>query len=189
MANLNLQGLILLTMSQFVQSLKPCNPNTSHKSLKKHEVVFYVAMFLTSIASGGYKPGIQSFGADQFDDSHTDERKTKMSFFNWWNFGLCSGMFLGVTAIAYVEDKVSWGVAYILLTFLMAISFVIYLIGRPFYRYQIPQGSPLTPLIQVLVAALAKRHLPHPSDVAHLYEVSETRKGDMRLLCHTNRFR
>jgi len=31
---------------------------------------------------------LESFGADQFDDGHLEERKKKMSFFNWWNFVL-----------------------------------------------------------------------------------------------------
>ncbi|KAL5740514.1 hypothetical protein ACOSP7_029397 [Xanthoceras sorbifolium] len=53
---------------------------------------------------GGHKPSLESFGADQFDDDHIEERKKKMSFFNWWNFGLCSGLLLGVTVVIYVQD-------------------------------------------------------------------------------------
>ncbi|ONK62017.1 uncharacterized protein A4U43_C08F35940 [Asparagus officinalis] len=178
-----LAGLFLLSMSQFIPSLKPT------KSLNLHKVVFYIAMFMTSIASGGYKPGIQSFGADQFDESHINERKKKMSFFDWWNFGLCSGMLLGVTVISYVEDNVSWGFGYSFMALVMFISFSVFIFGRKYYRYQHPKGSPLTPLIQVLVAAMSKRHLVLPSDAKHLYEVAEPAKCDRRLLCHTDRFR
>ncbi|XP_008811508.2 protein NRT1/ PTR FAMILY 5.6-like [Phoenix dactylifera] len=179
-----LGGLILLTMCQLVPGLKPY-----HRSLRLHEIIFFVAIYLISIGTGGHKPALESFGADQFDDDHEEERKKKMSYFNWWNFGLCCGLLLGVTVIVYIEDKVSWGVADIILTSVMGISLVIFLLGRPFYRYRVPTGSPLTPMLQVLVAAMAKRHLPHPSHAGQLYEVPKSQKSDKRLLFHTNQLR
>lgn len=36
---------------------------------------------------------------DQFDDDHPEERKKNMSFFNWWNSGICIGVIFGVTLI------------------------------------------------------------------------------------------
>lgn len=174
------QGLSLLTMSQYVAALKPPK--------KIHEVVMFLGLYCISIGTGGYKPCLESFGADQFDDDHSEERKKKMSFFNWWNFGLCCGLLLGATVIVYVEDRVSWGVADLILTINMAITIVIFYIGRPFYRYRVPQGSPLTPIFQVLVAALRKRNLPCPSSPTLLYEIPKSRSMKGRLLCHTNRF-
>lgn len=108
-----------------------------------------------------------------------------MSYFNWWNFGLCSGLLIGVTVIVYVRDHVSWGAADIILSIVMAITIVIFCVGRPFYRYRKPMGSPLTPLLQVLVAAIAKRKLPYPSDPSKLYEVPSA-KAQGRFLCHTD---
>ncbi|ONK76875.1 uncharacterized protein A4U43_C02F760 [Asparagus officinalis] len=174
-----LLGLVLLTLSQLVPNLKPS------RSLRVHEIVFFVAIYLISVGTGGHKPSLESFGADQFDDNHADERRKKMSYFNWWNCGICAGVLLGVTVIVFVQDNVSWGTADIVLSVVMGISLVIFLIGKPFYRYRIPEGSPLTPMIQVLVASFAKRHLPYPSDPSELYE----QKTNKRLLCHTDQFR
>ncbi|CBI30474.3 unnamed protein product, partial [Vitis vinifera] len=157
-----LLGLILLTMSRVVPSLRPCGAGTCLEPRKVHEVVFFLAIYLISIGTGGHKPALESFGADQFDDDYSEERKKKMSYFNWWNFGLCSGLLIGVTVIVYVQDHVSWGVADIILSVVMAVTIVIFCVGRPFYRYRKPMGSPLTPLLQVLVAAIAKRKLPYP---------------------------
>ncbi|XP_059667868.1 protein NRT1/ PTR FAMILY 5.6-like [Cornus florida] len=184
-----LLGLIFLTMSRLVPSLKPCDTSLCHETRKIHEVVFFLAIYSISIGTGGHKPALESFGADQFDDDHSEERRKKMSFFNWWNFGLCSGLLLGVTLIVYVQDHVSWGVADIILTAVMAFSIVIVLIGRPFYRYRMPTGSPLTPMLQVLVAAIRKRNLPHPSYPAELYEVPKSEKTRGRLLCHTDKLK
>ncbi|CAB4315031.1 unnamed protein product [Prunus armeniaca] len=180
-----LLGLILLCMSWFVPSLRPCDTKSCHGPRKIHEVVFFLAIYLVSIGTGGHKPALESFGADQFDDDHPEERKQKMSYFNWWNFGLCCGLLLGVTVVVYVQDHVSWGTADIVLTAVMAVSLVIFIVGRTYYRYRKPTGSPLTPMLQVLVAAIAKRSLPHPSDPAQLYEIPKSEKVHGRLLCHT----
>ncbi|KAG8649376.1 hypothetical protein MANES_08G078700v8 [Manihot esculenta] len=184
-----LLGLILLTTSQFVPSLKACNVDVCQEPRKAHEVTFFIAMYLISIGTGGHKPSLESFGADQFDEDHSEERKKKMSYFNWWNFGLCCGLLLGVTLIVYVQDHMGWGVADIILTGVMALSLVIFILGRSFYRYRLPSGSPLTPLLQVLVAAIKKRNLPNPSNPADLYEVPKSHKDQGRLLCHTQKLK
>ncbi|KAG5243034.1 protein NRT1/ PTR FAMILY [Salix suchowensis] len=184
-----LLGLILLTMSTFVPSLKACNAAACPEPRKVHEVVFFLAIYLISIGTGGHKPSLESFGADQFDENHEDERKKKMSYFNWWNFGLCSGLLLGVTVVVYIQDHVGWGAADIILTAVMALSLVIFIVGRPFYRYQVPTGSPLTPMLQVLVSAIKNRNLPYPSNPAELYEVPKSRTDKGRLLCHTESLR
>ncbi|MCI14900.1 peptide/nitrate transporter, partial [Trifolium medium] len=92
-----LVGLTLLTMSQYVPSLKPCNTKTCPQPRKLHEVVFFLALYCISLGTGGHKPCLESFGADQFDEEHVEERKKKMSFFNWWNFALCFALLLGAT--------------------------------------------------------------------------------------------
>lgn len=172
-------------MSRVVPSWKPCGPGVCHEPRKVHEVVFFLAMYLISIGTGGHKPSLESFGADQFDDDHPEERKQKMSFFNWWNAGLCSGLLLGVTLIVYVQDHVGWGVADIILTAVMASTIVIFCLGRPFYRYRMSTGSPFTPMVQVLVAAIRKRNLTCPSNPAQLYELPKSEYTQCRLLCHT----
>ncbi|GFY93227.1 major facilitator superfamily protein [Actinidia rufa] len=183
-----LLGLILLTMSRLVPALKPCDASNCQEPRKIHEVIFFLAIYLISIGTGGHKPSLQSFGADQFDNDHHQERIKKMSFFNWWNFGLCSGLLLGVTVIVYIQDHVSWAVADIVLTAVMASSIVVFCTGRLFYRYRKPMGSPLTPLLHVLVAAISKRKLVYPTNTAELYEVSKTENNE-RLLCHTHKLK
>lgn len=186
----NSQGLILLTLSWFLPSLKPCDHTTTCNEPRKiHEVVFFLAIYLISIATGGHKPSLESFGADQFDEDHVEERKQKMSFFNWWNCALCSGLILGVTLIVYIQDNINWGAADIIFTGVMALSLLIFIIGRPFYRYRVPSGSPLTPMLQVLVAAFSKRKLPYPSNPDQLYEVSKSHGNKRKFLCHTKKLR
>ncbi|CAK9171835.1 unnamed protein product [Ilex paraguariensis] len=182
-------GLSLLTMSEFIPGLKPCDLETCTHPGKVHEVVFFLAIYLLSLGTGGHKPCLESFGADQFDDDHLEERKQKMSYFNWWNFALCIGLLLAVTLIAYVQDYVSWGVADLILTVVMGITIVIFYLGKPFYRYRVPEGSLFTPMLQVLVAAINKRNLPYSSSPDLLYEVPKSQKFQGRYLCHTSDLR
>ncbi|WOH11055.1 hypothetical protein DCAR_0830534 [Daucus carota subsp. sativus] len=182
-------GLLLLTMSRIIPSWRPCSSDICHKPRKVHEVVFFLAIYLISVGTGGHKPSLESFGADQFDDDHPEERRKKLSFFNWWNCGLCAGLFVAVTLIVYIQDNVSWGVADIILTCVMASTIIIFCAGRPFYRFRLPTGSPLTPMLRVLVAAFAKRKLPHASSTAELYELPNSAKTRGRLLFHTENFK
>ncbi|XP_069146712.1 protein NRT1/ PTR FAMILY 5.6-like isoform X2 [Solanum lycopersicum] len=182
-------GLILLTMSRVIPSLKPCDNDLCHEPKNVHEVIFFLAIYLISIGTGGHKPSLESFGADQFDDDYAEERKKKMSFFNWWNFGLCCGLLLGVTLIVYVQDRVSWAMADLILTLVMASSIIIFVAGRPFYRYRKATGSPLTPMLQVFVAAIRKRSLLFPANPSHLYEIPKSDTSQRRLLCHTEKLK
>lgn len=179
-------------MSATIPSLKSCESNDKDctQPRKIHEIIFFLAIYLISIGTGGHKPSLESFGADQFDDDHPEERKKKMSYFNWWNFGLCSGLLFGVTVIVYVQDHIGWGVGDLILTAVMAVSIVIFVIGRPFYRYRRPSGSPLTPLLQVLVAAIRKRKLPYPSNPCLLHEIPKTaNNAHGRFLYHTHKLK
>ncbi|KAE8650995.1 protein NRT1/ PTR FAMILY 5.6 [Cucumis sativus] len=180
-----LLGLSLLTLSTLVPSLKPCGGETCEEPRKVHEILFFTAIYLISIGTGGHKPSLESFGADQFDDDHPEERKQKMSFFNWWNSGLCAGVIFGVTLIVYVQEHVGWGMGGVILTSVMAISLAIFLLGRPVYRFRAPLGSPLTPLLQVIVAAFRNRKLGYPPNSSQLHEVQSGDKFQGRLLSHT----
>lgn len=178
-----LLGLTVLATAQLAPALRP------DRALRLHEALFFLGIYLVSVGTGGHKPALESFGADQFDESHAAERVQKMSFFNWWNCALCSGVLLGVTAIVYAQERVGWGFATALIAAVMAASLAVFLAGRRSYRYRVPEGSPLTPLLQVLVAAFRKRRLPLPADAAELYEVRTPLSGKKRLLCHTYQLR
>ncbi|KAK7379317.1 hypothetical protein VNO80_04775 [Phaseolus coccineus] len=186
---LYLMGLSLLTMSQFIPSIKPCDTRICQQPRKIHEVIFFLSLYCISFSTGGYKPCLESFGADQFDDNHLEERKKKMSFFNWWNFALCFALLLGATVIVYVQDFISWGVACLIISILMALTIIAFCVGKPFYRYKRTEGNPLKPILQVLIAAVRKRNLPCPSNPALLYEVPESERSQERLLRHTSGLR
>lgn len=176
-----------MALSRLIPALRPWDGTNSDEPRKIHGIMFFVAIYMISVGTGGHKPSLESFGADQFDDDDAEERRKKMSFFNWWSFGLCCGLLLGVTVIVYIEDHVGWGAADMILVAVMACTTFIFCMGRPFYRFRKPMGSPLTPMLRVFVAAFVKRNLPSPSEPHQLYEVSKFDKR--RLLFHTNKLK
>jgi hypothetical protein len=112
-----------------------------------HEVLFFVGIYLVSNSTAGHKPALESFGADQFDDTHAGERVRKMSF-NWWNCALCAGVLLGITVVVvvYAQDSLGWGAATLVLAAVMAALLAVFLAARRTYRYRVlAEGSPLTP--------------------------------------------
>ncbi|XP_074289585.1 protein NRT1/ PTR FAMILY 5.7-like [Silene latifolia] len=187
-------GLCLLIMTQYIPSLKPCNMNSNttltscENANNIHKAVFFTAAYLISVATGGVRPCLEALGADQFDDNHPIERKQKMSYFNWWIVALYAGGFLGLTVIVYIEDNVGWGVAFIIVAIAMGLTVVSFILGRTLYRYRAVKGSPLTPMLLVLVAAFTKRNLPcPPAGSSLLNEDLVSQQG--RLLHRTNRLR
>ncbi|KAG2276453.1 hypothetical protein Bca52824_059008 [Brassica carinata] len=157
-------GLLLVSLpfiSPFIPGLKPaecigflCPPATTTQSS-----VFFVGLYLISLGTGGIKPCVSSFGADQFDDTDPHERPSKTSFFNWFYFSINIGAFVSSTLLVWVQENCGWGLGFLIPTVVMGLSLVSFFCGTPLYRFQKPGGSPVTRVSQVLVAAYRKMSL------------------------------
>lgn len=132
--------------------------------------VFFFGLFLIALGTGGIKPCIWPFGADQFDDTDHRERASKGSFFNWNYFTSNIGALLSVTILVWTEENVGWGLGYGISALFVGIAIVIFFLGTPMYRFQKPVGSPLTRICQVISAALFKWKLEVPQDICLLFE-------------------
>ena len=143
----NEQGVLLLTLS------------VSVASLRHHQSIFFLALYIISIGEGGHKPCVQAFAADQFNDDMPQEKAAKSSFFNWWYAGIVSGASVSLLFVVYVQDSISWGTAYAILAAAVAAALGLFLMGIPTYRRQEPLGSPFVQVAQVLVASVRKRRV------------------------------
>ncbi|EFJ22168.1 hypothetical protein SELMODRAFT_105638 [Selaginella moellendorffii] len=172
MAAVYILGLILLTVSSSLKSLRPlpCQPasrnETCNPASKQQRAFFFVALYLVAVGSGCMKPCVSSFGADQFDEKDSSEIKKKASFFNWWFWGIHAGQLVAVTVLVYIQDNVGWSWGFGIPTVLMVISVLTLLYGTPNYRYQKPHGSPLTTIVKVIASAISKWHMAIPTDKA-----------------------
>ena len=130
-------------------------------------------MLCMCLGTGGIRPSVVAFGADQFDESRAAERARSRGFFNWYYFCNGASMLLAVTAVVYVQDNVGWGWGLGVPAACMGVSVAAFVAGYPMYRRLHPAGSPFTRLAQVAAAAFRKRNVAAPEDAGKLYQDRE----------------
>ncbi|KAE8648290.1 hypothetical protein Csa_017802 [Cucumis sativus] len=168
-------GMCTLTLSASVPALKPaecvgfmCPPASAAQYM-----VFFLGLYLIALGTGGIKPCVSSFGADQFDDTDPAERVKKGSFFNWFYFSINIGALISSSFLVWIQDNAGWGLGFGIPAVFMGLAIVSFFSGTKLYRFQKPGGSPITRMCQVLVASFHKRNLTVPSDSNLLYEVQD----------------
>ncbi|KAL0375307.1 UNVERIFIED_CONTAM: protein NRT1/ PTR FAMILY 8.1 [Sesamum radiatum] len=178
-------GMTILTLSASVHGLKPfCDPNNGCHPTGLQIGVFYAGLYLIALGTGGIKPCVSSFGADQFDDSDEVEKKNKSSFFNWFYFSINIGALVASTVLVWIQTNVGWGWGFGIPAVAMAIAVVSFFSGTRLYRNQRPGGSPFTRICQVVVASVRKIGVDAPKDKSALYETAEEEsavKGSRKL--------
>ncbi|XVE62015.1 hypothetical protein DITRI_Ditri06bG0085000 [Diplodiscus trichospermus] len=182
-------GMTILTISASIHGLKPvCDENNVCHPTGLQTGVFFLGLYLIALGTGGIKPCVSSFGADQFDDSDEAEKKKKSSFFNWFYFSINIGALVAASVLVWIQTNVGWAWGFGIPAVAMAIAVVSFFSGTRLYRSQRPGGSPLTRICQVLVASLTKFRVEVPADKSLLYETADEEfavKGS-RKLDHTN---
>lgn len=167
---------------------------TASASAALESAVFYAGLYLVALG-GALQPVMVSFGADQFDvEADEEERGRQSSFFNWFYLSINVGSLVGGTVLVWVQSAHGWRLGYGIPALLSVVAVALFLAGTGAYRrHQPPGGSPLTRIVQVVVAAARKCDVEAPADAALLHE----RDGDdgmsailgSRRLAHTDQFR
>ncbi|KAI8015327.1 Protein NRT1/ PTR FAMILY 8.1 [Camellia lanceoleosa] len=158
--NISLQNA-LLTLSASLHGLKPsCDENTVCHPTGPQTGIFYMGLYLIALGTGGVKPCVSSFGADQFDGSDEVEKESKSSFFNWFYFSINIGALVASTVLVWIQTNVGWGWGFRIPAVAMAVAVVSFFSGTRMYRSQRPGGSSL---FRVRV----------PDDKSLLYETAE----------------
>ncbi|CAD6204639.1 unnamed protein product [Miscanthus lutarioriparius] len=190
-----LVGLVLLTVSAAIPSLRPatacqmgepCAPAT-----KTQFSVFFAALYLTSVGTGGVKSALLPFGAEQYDDD-ADRPERKQAFFSWFFAAINLGIFVAGTLVSWLEQNVSWALGFGIGTACFFVAALAFVAGTPCYRVQMPTGSPLKDIIRVLVAAFRKRNVRMERDdgaAVLLHEDDANGDGEQLRLARTKGLR
>nr|ADQ43189.1 oligopeptide transport protein [Schrenkiella parvula] len=160
-------GMVALTLSASVPGLKPeeCIGSSICPPAKMpQQAVLFLGLYLIALGTGGIKPCVSSFGADQFDHTDPSERVRKASFFNWFYFSINVGAFVSSTLLVWVQENYGWELGFMIPTVFMGLATASFFLGTPLYRFQRPRGSPITRACQVLVAAYRKLNLKVPEE-------------------------
>ncbi|CAL9239907.1 unnamed protein product [Arabidopsis halleri] len=165
-------GMTLLTISAIIPTLRPppCKGEEVCVVADTAQLsILYVALLLGALGSGGIRPCVVAFGADQFDESDPNQTTKTWNYFNWYYFCMGAAVLLAVTVLVWIQDNVGWGLGLGIPTVAMFLSVIAFVGGFQLYRHLDPAGSPFTRLIQVGVAAFRKRKLRMVSDPSLLY--------------------
>ncbi|XP_034693343.1 protein NRT1/ PTR FAMILY 8.1-like [Vitis riparia] len=184
-------GMVLLTMTASIKGLRPSCDDNGCDPTKLQSAVCFIALYLIALGTGGIKPCVSSFGADQFDVNDEAEKKKKSSFFNWFYLSINVGALIASSVLVWIQMNVGWGWGFGIPAVAMAIAVVSFFSGSRMYRLQKPGGSPLTRICQVLVASTRKYHVKVPNDKSLLYETKDAEsniKGSCKLE-HTEKLR
>lgn len=165
--------MISLTLSAILPQLRPppCEgEQVCQRANTEQLTVLYASLLLTALGSGGIRPCVVAFGADQFDEKDPKQSSKTWKYFNWYYFCMGASILVAVTVIVYIQDNIGWGWGLGIPSAAMFISIIAFIFGYPLYRNLDPAGSPFTRLIQVCVSAFRKRKLGMVSDPKLLYQ-------------------
>ncbi|XP_020187470.1 protein NRT1/ PTR FAMILY 8.3 [Aegilops tauschii subsp. strangulata] len=168
-------GMSVLTLSASVPMLMPpsCEGAICPEASPLQYTVFFLGLYLIALGTGGIKPCVSSFGADQFDDTDPAERIQKGSFFNWFYFSINIGALISSSFLVWVQDNLGWGLGFGIPTVFMGLAIISFFAGTSLYRFQKPGGSPITRVCQVVAATLRKWNAHVPEDSSLLYELPD----------------
>lgn len=159
-------GLLVIALTAAFKQLHPPHCKSDEIACvgpTAGQMVFLLAGFaLMVVGAGGIRPCNLAFGADQFNPNTESGKKGTNSFFNWYFFTLTFAMMVSLTLIVYVQSDVSWTIGLAIPAAFMFISGVLFFAGTKIYVIVKPEGSPITGLVQVIVAAVKKRRLSLP---------------------------
>ncbi|KAJ0106482.1 hypothetical protein Patl1_17872 [Pistacia atlantica] len=157
-------GMVLLSLTAAISQLHPpsCEnqqTGTCHGATPWQLAFLFGGLGFLVVGAGGIRPCNLAFGADQFDPKTESGKRGTSSFFNWFYFTYTFAMMVSLTIVVYVQSDVSWALGLAIPAFMMFLSCVMFFIGSRIYVKIKPDGSPLTSVVQVVVAAIKKRRL------------------------------
>ncbi|XP_038706040.1 protein NRT1/ PTR FAMILY 3.1-like [Tripterygium wilfordii] len=168
-------GMTILTLSAILPQLRPppCKGDEVCQEAGTGQLaILYISLILGALGSGGIRPCVAAFGAEQFDEKDPNQTTKTWKYFNWYYFVMGVAILLAVTVLVYIQDNIGWGWGLGIPTVAMFISVVPFILGYRLYRNLDPAGSPFTRLVQVSVSAFKKRNLSI-SDPKVLYQNDE----------------
>lgn len=158
--------MLVLTLTAAVTTLHPPHcVDTPCVDPTPWQMTFLLTSFVfLIIGASGIRPCNLAFGADQFNPNTESGQRGIASFFNWYYFTFTFAMMVSLTIIVYVQANINWAIGLAIPTLLMFLSCAVFFVGTRIYVKVLPDGSPLTSIVQVLVATIKKRELTVPEE-------------------------
>lgn len=111
---LYLLGMVTITASAMIPSLRPttCTGTSCPAATEFQYAVFFIALYLIAIGTGGVKSALMPFGADQYDEANPDEAQMKQSFFSLFFVAINLGVFIAGTVVVWIQQNIAWALGF-----------------------------------------------------------------------------
>ncbi|KAG2557364.1 protein NRT1/ PTR FAMILY 4.5-like isoform X1 [Panicum virgatum] len=188
-------GYVLLAVQAHVPSLHPppCNPgqpSTTCESVHGSNLsLLLLGLYLIPIGDGAARACLPALGGEQFNKSDPVEQRQEASFFNWYTFAVSSGGFVGLVFVVWVENSKGWDIGFVVCALCVLLGMLIWIAGFPFYRNQVPTGSPITRVLQVFVTAFKNRNVKLSENPSELMQINQDEASAVEILHRTEGFR
>jgi len=160
-----LAGMLLLALSAAHPALTPARGEAA-SALQFG--VLYLSLYVVAVGTGGIKPNVSAFGADQFDPRDPRDARDKESFFNWFYFSVNIGSLIASLLIVYVQEQISWAIGFAIPGGAMLLSVAVFMGGTARYKHSAPSESPIARVVRVVAASLRHRGAPRAAVDAEL---------------------
>ncbi|KAG2452163.1 hypothetical protein HYH02_003195 [Chlamydomonas schloesseri] len=171
-SSIYLVGMVALALTSWLPGLTPA-PGEQANGWQLAALIGSLAVI--ALGTGGIKPNVSAFGADQFNEADPQDRREKESFFNWFYLAINVGSLIACTVIVYIQDQISWTVGFAIPAVVMGLAVLLFVAGRKVYRHVAPTESPMERVVRVVAAALHNRYIkkkgvePRAADVSTLH--------------------
>ncbi|WJX76067.1 hypothetical protein P8452_59528 [Trifolium repens] len=158
---LQLLGLMMLTYQAQNPNLQP--PENQTPSFIE-ALFLYIGLYVIAMGVGGVRAALPAHGGDQLDQNN---KSLISSYFSWYFFCICIGGLLATSVMVPIEQKYGWSTSFMIMVCVMSLALCAFVAGFSLYRYKVPSGSPLTRIIQVLVASVRNKNVPIAGRLNH----------------------
>ncbi|KAL6207359.1 hypothetical protein ACLB2K_018317 [Fragaria x ananassa] len=195
---IELMGYVILTVQAHYPQLRPtpCKLGVAEPHCEAADrgqlALLYTGLYLIALGTSGVKSALPALGADQFDKNDPKQARQLSSFFNWFLFSLTIGAIFGVTFVVWTGANHGWDLAFGVSAVAVLFALLSLCMGKSHYRNNKfnPKGSPLSSILQVLVASIRNRKLQIPEKAEDLHEIHDKEAGEEHeYLQRTEQFR
>ncbi|XP_059157142.1 solute carrier family 15 member 4-like [Physella acuta] len=123
-------------------------------SSENRRIFYIVGLVLVAIGTGGIKANVGLFGAQQVQDLGPEAVQT---FFNWFYWFVNAGGLIAFSAIAHVQQNISFTWGFFIPLVSMLLSLIILNVARKHYIYKSGQGSVLITTFKICGQACCRK--------------------------------
>jgi solute carrier family 15 (peptide/histidine transporter), member 3/4 len=132
-------GMVLLVLSPAIFS--PAYKTSADGSMRlertptaTQDAVLWTALYLVALGTGGIKPNVSTFGADQFEKGNERHDRLKGKYWSYLYVTVNIGSLVATTAVVAVQDKGMWTLGFLIPCCTLAFSILAF--GSGYKRFK-----------------------------------------------------